>query len=119
MKNGNGKALVLHENNKIKQRYSVANGKYNGLYEEFSNKGILVKSGFYINEKKDSIWTSFYISGGQKKRCGFNLDTLHGEYSYFLENGMIKTHGLFHHGKKEGNWFWNQENGKKRHDWVF
>ena len=113
VKNGNGNVIEFFNSGKIKKKFSVKKGIYNGIYREYTARGKVLVIGYYNNGMKDSTWTNYYYSGEQKKISHYKNDTLTGKYFELLEDGNAKVSGQYINGEKDGFWVWNKNNGRK------
>ena len=67
-----------YENGSLEYMSTYKNGKLDGEYKEWSEKGILVEHSYY----KDSL--------------------LHGEYNLYYASGKLFREGVYINGKREG-----------------
>jgi antitoxin component YwqK of YwqJK toxin-antitoxin module len=104
----------------------------NGNYEAYYANGKIKCRGVYKNSLREGIWVWYYKSNGQKKE---ETDYKKGEYfvlNYWQEDGkqtmtggtgyMIKyfacgginVRAVYKNQKRDGEWTWYHENGKKK-----
>ena len=114
---------TFHTNGKIKNYtnyLSGANVSYdaNGnILNETINKGnISVRnryyalkrqissSNIYIDNKKDSIWKTYYPTGILKSTIRYHKNQKNGKYIYYNEEGNIKNEGNYKNNIADGAW---------------
>lgn len=78
----------------------LTNGKKNGQFRVYDEKGQLVNGFLYEN---DTIIAEGLI---------LNDGTYDGEWEYFYPSGKILAKGVYENGKKNGTWTYYYENGK-------
>lgn len=83
----------------------------NGEYLEYENGKVSLK-GFYLNNKKTGLWTSFDADNKPKETKVYDQDKLNGAYAAYWKNGAPKTTGNYTEDKKTGEWKINYEDGK-------
>lgn len=83
----------------------------NGEYLEYEDGKVSLK-GFYLNNKKTGLWTSFDADDKPKETKTFKEDELNGAYASYWKDGSPKTSGNYTDDKKTGEWKINYENGK-------
>jgi TonB family protein len=83
----------------------------NGAYEEYNNEKVSLK-GFYLDNNKTGIWTSFDGDGKPKESKVYHDGKLNGAYTTYWKNGAPKISGNYYNGKKLGEWKILYENGK-------
>jgi len=121
-------ALFINKIFKIGEAYVLENyDKQNGFLvkrEVFEDKALTIKSGrheLYRNGKlilkanyKKNHRNGSYIrldtSGTIITMCNYLMDSLHGSFTSYWQNGMKKEYGYYLNGKKVGYWFFKYEN---------
>ncbi|MFT4736903.1 MAG: antitoxin component YwqK of YwqJK toxin-antitoxin module [Cyclobacteriaceae bacterium] len=83
-----------------------------GPYNSFHLNGKVAVTGFYKDNKADSLWTYYYESGS-KRAQGSILDGQQiGKWAYYYENGRLKNEGYLSGTMKMGPWISYYENGQ-------
>ncbi|MGN7987487.1 TonB family protein [Pedobacter sp. 22226] len=83
----------------------------NGEYLEYEDGKVSLK-GFYHDNKKTGLWTSFDADGKTKETKVYDQDKLNGPYTAYWKNGAPKTTGNYTEDKKTGEWKISYEDGK-------
>lgn len=111
-----------YEDGKLKAQYSIAEGTYNGSYQQWYSNGQLSKNYNYVKGKFEGVQNEYYEDGTPKvvshfthgKREGyyeerypngqlsskvfFVGDEPHGEYLHWYENGQMASKESYDHG---------------------
>jgi len=86
-----------HKNPYYTERYFVLksnNTVKHGVYKKNGYKNCLVIDGYYTNNLKDSLWSTYYWRSEQLKKQGsYEDDVRIGEWSFFSSDGtLIQTY---------------------------
>ncbi len=95
--------ITYYENGNKKSLNNYAHGKRNGLFEEYTEKGIKYKSGDYKDDFKTGIWKIFAQNDG----------SLISETTYVngIKNGITKIYNVANKVSSEGNFKNNEKDG--------
>ena len=83
--------------NKILE-YKMLGGLKNGLYQEWSPDGILIKKGKYINDKQTGNWTEWYKNRQMSLEETYKDGKLNGIQKKFSKEGRITDQFLYKDG---------------------
>jgi antitoxin component YwqK of YwqJK toxin-antitoxin module len=76
------------ENGKLSQRFTVRAGHFNGLSQQFDQKGLLAKEYELVDDSiKNGVYREFYDNGKILRSATLHMDTLVGYEYIFKENG--------------------------------
>ena len=98
-----------------------------GIHREFDSKGKITNAWIYNEKgiilgegivdkkgKKQGEWSFFYENGDVKSKGEFKNDKEIGNWKYFFSGGLIEQKGRYIKGKPDGLWEWFYASGKKR-----
>ncbi len=106
---------VIYYNNHVKEIGHWKNGKQNGLFQMFTETGILVDNALFKNGERDGLTEQFYSDNGKLRiSVNYKNGVLHGEYKQFYENGNIYAETYYNEGVINGNFKDYYENGVLR-----
>ncbi len=97
-----GKLIEYSDSGMVITEGSYIDGIENGLWK--LNYGDFKEIGKYVDGKKDSLWKSWYNNGILSFEGKFIDDNPNGKQIYYWDNGKIKEEGYYVMGKKEGVW---------------
>jgi uncharacterized protein len=80
-------------------------------YEYYSNGNVKLH-GYFINKKKDSIWTKYYESGKIEAIASYKEGILVGPAKGYYENGSIKTIATYKNNELSDSIFYWHPNGR-------
>ena len=125
------------ETGNIILEYRMVNGLKNGLYQEWSSDGILIKKGKYLNGIKIGLYQEWYANGNsqskgkylngikiglwtewvgntnqQKKEINYKDNNIRIETVYY-RNGKKKSEVIYKGNDKDGIWTYWSENGDR------
>lgn len=80
---------------KLKATYEK--GLLSGEQQTYNNQGALIRNEQYKIIKQDSV----------------SVSVLHGEFTYYFNNGKTASSGIYNEGQKTGLWIKYRQNGKK------
>lgn len=72
----------------------------------------VLNEGWEINGKKNSWWTSYYLSGKTSKKGAYYNDLKDGLWTCYYENGNIECLGNYLENKMVGYWKFYNKNGQ-------
>lgn len=110
VQNGNGEIKRFYTSGGLKELYTYTNGLKTGPFEERRANGIITVRGYFNEGRKDDLWYFYGRNGEVDQVIEYHLDTLHGRYETYFENGNDKTKGEYKKGEKHGKWSWSVEN---------
>lgn len=128
------------ENGELFREENYRNGLKDGLSTTYDENGKVVEEGEFVEDNEDGPWfevmgdtytcgsyrdgqrngewVSYYLEEKDGKtdsvcffRGGFNADLPDGKHIYYWPDKKIKSEGTFIAGKREGNWFYYNEDG--------
>jgi antitoxin component YwqK of YwqJK toxin-antitoxin module len=97
-----------------------ANGERQGKWvftgKDFPNKNIpktqKVEEGYYVNGRKEGIWTKFFPDGGVQLKGTYNNNRPQGSYTRYYPNGKVAEQGDFQANGYKGLLLRYHENGQ-------
>jgi antitoxin component YwqK of YwqJK toxin-antitoxin module len=108
-----GLNLFYHENGQLKERYTCADGKIVGLYEEWFDNGQLDESKSYVNGNLEGLFQSWHKNGNLMSRWHYNTnENIDGFGQSWHENGQLMEEFTMIDGKHEGLYQLWHENGQ-------
>ena len=102
----------------LEKTIEYKNGERNGFYREFYKNGQLEKEEYYIDDKLDGEFKSYYIDGSLRGSGKFSKGLPIGVIRFYYENGILKNEEFFsdsfenHQGELLQKWYY--ENGQLR-----
>lgn len=121
-----GEQNYYFENGKLHYHYLAANGKKNGIYQEFAITGTKLSEGSFQADSADGKWvwytpegvkysesewkdnkpngpvTIFFLSGKIQKKGFKIMNNTEGKWEEFYENGQLKSREYFKNGNYDG-----------------
>ena len=104
---------------------SYKNEKPVGTHRWFDNNGNVIESKIYniygnvisegivcLNGKEDGEWTYYYNNGKVKSKGTYNKGNKNKKWTYYYINGKVQQVGNYSNGKCNGNWKWYYETGE-------
>jgi len=96
----NGEQEEFYNSGIPKAFYEYKNGKKNGPFQEFYNRGDYVQREIMPSEQGEPIEIKQTLENTQVKIEGeYRMGNLHGEVLYFKENGMLEKTEVYEHGE--------------------
>ena len=111
-KNGelDGLNVVYYKNN-IKEIGHWKEGKQNGLFQMYTEEGILVDSGTFKNGERDELTEQFYSDTGKLRvSANYKNGVLEGEFKAYYPNGNLQAEVIYRNGKMNGEYKEYNEN---------
>ena len=106
--------LSKETGNKILE-FRMVNGLMNGLYQEWSSDGTLIKKGKYLNDTHVGKWTFYYENGQKKEEKTYKIGELDGLYNMWYENGQKVEETIYKDGEEVRTTLWDYyDNGQKK-----
>lgn len=110
------KSVVMYdESGEMVYEAHFVNNQMHGLIKGIvSGEGRYWYETYYKNGKKEGESKTFYFPRKTLRSIEFyKKDVLDGKSETYYENGKIKAKGNYKEGKKVGNWYFYNENGKE------
>ncbi len=79
-------------------------GKYSIVSKYYPLTRKLYTKSFYIDNKKDSIWSSYYASGQLRYKIQYKNDKKDGLYISYDKSGYLRWKGVYKNDMREGAW---------------
>ena len=111
-KNGelDGLNVVYYKNN-IKEIGHWKEGKQNGLFQMYTEDGILVDSGTFKNGERDGLTEQFYSDTGKLRVSGnYKNGVLDGKFKAYYPNGNLQGEVTYKNGEMNGEYKEYNEN---------
>ncbi len=105
-----GPCLSFHQNGKVKDKLTYQNGKINGLYQEFSPTGKLIRDGMLKDGAYVDKW-NFYDENEVRTNETIYIDSAHQVTTYFFPSGKVEGKGNWLNDQREGVWVYYYEDG--------
>ena len=111
-KNGelDGLDVVYYKNN-IKEIGHWKEGKQNGLFQMYTEEGVLVDSGTFKNGERDGLTEQFYSDTGKLRVSGnYKNGVLEGKFKAYYPNGNLQGEVTYKNGEMNGEYKEYNEN---------
>ncbi len=111
-KNGelDGLNVVYYKNN-IKEIGHWKDGKQNGLFQMYTEDGILIDSGTFKNGERDGLTEQFYNDTGKLRvSANYKNGVLDGEFKVYYPNGNLQGEVTYKNGEMNGEYKEYNEN---------
>ena len=111
-KNGelDGLNVVYYKNN-IKEIGHWKDGKQNGLFQMYTEDGILIDSGTFKNGERDGLTEQFYNDTGKLRvSANYKNGVLDGEFKAYYPNGNLQGEVIYKNGEMNGEYKEYNEN---------
>lgn len=103
---------VIYYKNQIKEIGHWKEGKQNGLFQLYTEDGILIDNALFKNGERDGITEQFYSDTGKiRVSVNYKNGILDGEYREYYENEKIKFVGNYKENLQDGEWKFYLEKG--------
>ncbi|WP_460220525.1 hypothetical protein [Psychroserpens sp. MEBiC05023] len=79
-------------------------GGKKGTWKFYSNNGIKIEEGNYIDDKADGAHVTFYKNGQTESTNTYREDLLNGYYENYYKNSQLKSHGYYKNDLAIGEW---------------
>ena len=115
-KNGELDGLnVIYYKNNIKEIGHWKDGKQNGLFQMYTEDGILIDSGTFKNGERDGVTEQFYNDTGKLRvSANYKNGVLEGEFKAYYPNGNLQGEVNYINGEMNGEFKEYHENKKIR-----
>lgn len=98
-----GKETLYYLDGKIAQQSFYIDGKRDGLYQIFSQKGVLIYEAYYRNGELHGLCKIFDVASGRiKSEMNFAHGVLDGEMKIYNTDGLLWYSFTYKHGQKDG-----------------
>lgn len=84
------------------RRFTIVNGKYEGLARVYHSNGTLSREGYYKNNQRDSLWTWYDAFGKISAKGWYKEDETHGKNFDYYPNGQVESECTYINGKRNG-----------------
>ena len=97
-------AEIPYESGAIRLRYSrvmAPDGQRwlrHGLFVEYSETGVVLSEGAYVNGKEHGPWRDFYPNGVVASEGNYEHGLEHGEWRYWDQNGIEERRVVYEKG---------------------
>ena len=111
-KNGELDGLnVIYYKNNIKEIGHWKDGKQNGLFQMYTEDGILIDSGTFKNGERDGLTEQFYNDTGKLRvSANYKNGVLDGEFKVYYPNGNLQGEVTYKNGEMNGEYKEYNEN---------
>ena len=112
-KNGelNGLNVIYYKNN-IKEIGHWKDGKQNGVFQLYTEEGILVDDANFKDGERDGLTEQYYSdTGNLRAKAVYKNGVLHGEFKYCFPNGHTRAIANYENGNLNGKFDEYYENG--------
>ena len=111
-KNGELDGLnVIYYKNNIKEIGHWKDGKQNGLFQMYTEDGILIDSGTFKNGERDGLTEQFYNDIGKLRvSANYKNGVLDGEFKAYYPNGNLQGEVIYKNGEMNGEYKEYNEN---------
>ncbi|RAP32142.1 hypothetical protein DID76_01105 [Candidatus Marinamargulisbacteria bacterium SCGC AG-414-C22] len=98
-----GLTVTHYPNKSIKEQFLIINGKYHGLYRQWSPNGTLIEQRHYLRGEKVGTHRGWYPDASLKFRYQFNTKgQYHGPVREWYPNQQLYKSFNFVHGVEHG-----------------
>lgn len=106
---------VIYYKNKIKEIGHWKEGKQNGLFQMYTEDGILVDNANFKNGERDGLTEQYYSATGKLRiAANFKNGILDGKYKAYYPNGVLQGEVFYTNGEMNGEIKEYYENGNLR-----
>ena len=99
------KSTIYYANGNPKETTNYKTSKKDGLFENFSEKGIKIEEGFYKNDYKNGIWKRFDNEDAHLLyETTFTDNVKNGIAKEYNNANRISAEGMFKNNEKDGIW---------------
>ena len=111
-KNGELDGLnVIYYKNNIKEVGHWKNGEQHGLFQMYTEDGILIDSGTFKDGERDGLTEQFYNDTGKLRvSANYKNGVLEGEFKAYYPNGNLQGEVIYKNGEKNGDFKEYHEN---------
>lgn len=88
----------LEQKKQIHKKVNYANGKLDGMYQEYFYNGALKQQGVYKLGEKTGLWTEYYNTGTVMTMMHYQRDLLHGWVQYYDKAGNLQSKLMYRNG---------------------
>jgi len=97
----------------------IVDGEKHGYWVTDYENGFKRSEGRYIAGKKEGPWSQYHKNGNKASEATFRDGKYEGACITYHENGNLRSSGVYpkhvgksYDGKKEGAWYWYEEDGE-------
>lgn len=114
----NGQKTLYYYGGKIRVKYTLLNGKYNGSYNSYHESGKLKISSFYKNDMVEGKVVEYDEKGNKTYEYYKSRDKINGSFKSYYENGKLKKTGYYKKGLANGKFVEYDEEGDKIYEYY-
>lgn len=106
---------VSYYKNNIKEIGHWKNGKQNGLFQLYTEEGILIDNANFKEGERDGLTKQYYSDTGKLRVSGnYKNGVLEGEFKAYYPNGNLQGEIIYKNGEMNGDFKEYHENKNKR-----
>ena len=87
---GSGKLIHYYPNGSVREEIHFADGKYHGVYKEFSEQGWVSHRSTYEHGRMHGVLHRFYENGMLQAEANYYHGRIHGRAKEFHPNGTVR-----------------------------
>lgn len=107
---------VIYYKNRIKEIGHWKEGKQNGLFQMYTEDGVLIDNAIFKDGERDGLTEQFYNDTGKIRISGnYKAGILDGSYKGYYPNGQLQMEAYYVNGKLNGEYREYYENGNIRY----
>jgi antitoxin component YwqK of YwqJK toxin-antitoxin module/CHAT domain-containing protein/tetratricopeptide (TPR) repeat protein len=107
-----GEQNYYFENGRLHYHYLAANGKKNGIYQEFAISGTMISQGYFKADSADGKWIWYTTEGIKDSESEWKDNKPNGPVTIFFPSGKIRKKGFKVMNNTEGKWEEFYEDGQ-------
>lgn len=89
----------------------MENGEQHGLFQMYTEDGILIDSGTFKDGERDGLTEQFYNDTGKLRvSANYKNGVLEGEFKAYYPNGNLQGEVIYKNGEKNGDFKEYHEN---------
>ena len=101
---------TFYPNGQVKEESFSKNGKREGKYILYDERGRTLLKGNYLKDYEDGLWQYYSLKGNLEKEINFKEGSREGTYKEYHLSGNPYIIGQYLHNQKEGTWkYFNPE----------
>ena len=114
-----GEPINLVDENNLKQGFWKVSAVGSMRKSKTHQPQQVIEQGYYKNNKKQGLWTTFFPSGEVKSELEYENGRLHGTYKIYHENGQVQEEGVWKNNRNISEFKRYYENGQVSQQFVF
>lgn len=102
-----------YSNGKLEKQETILNNKTSltKFYKFDLSSGLLMEQGYIRDEKKDSLWVRYFLTGKKRDIENYKNGLLNSIQTHFYPNGKLAAREIFKEGAQQGKSFSLNEKG--------